>query len=151
MKSMVFTGICAAVLALALPAMAQDGNIEFGDDTSLFANDGECDDPRFTGPGVGSNLDWTSVGNDATDCRASVKAGARYWFGATSIIIPDCSAVDFGADGGDYANDDACDDPRFVHPEKLASSILLQSDLKQDATDCREICESGRLFLRPLK
>lgn len=49
--------------------------IEFGDDTSEWANDGECDDPRFVGTGVSANLSIADVMRDASDCRAMVEAG----------------------------------------------------------------------------
>ncbi len=46
-------------------AMAQD--IDFGDDSGAWPNDGECDDPRFEGPGVSEfGIDLYA---DATDCR----------------------------------------------------------------------------------
>ncbi|RMD94150.1 MAG: hypothetical protein D6811_03435, partial [Alphaproteobacteria bacterium] len=50
--------------------------IDFGDDASIYANDGECDDPRFEGPGMTSTplLD-TDRGHDASDCRAAYQAG----------------------------------------------------------------------------
>ena len=35
---------------LAGPAFAQ--SISFGDDSGDWAQDGECDDPRFEGPGM---------------------------------------------------------------------------------------------------
>ena len=50
--------------------------IDFGDDTSEWANDNECDDKRFTGPGMTATplLD-ADVGHDATDCRTAFEAG----------------------------------------------------------------------------
>jgi len=43
--------------------------IDFGDDTSDWARDGECDDPRFTGPGTHSIANIDDLRTDATDCR----------------------------------------------------------------------------------
>jgi len=48
----------------------------FGNNASEFANDGECDDRRFTGEGMTSTelLD-SDVSHDATDCRKAYYAG----------------------------------------------------------------------------
>lgn len=43
--------------------------INFGDDSSEWANDGECDDPRFRGPASATTLLPVDTGRDATDCR----------------------------------------------------------------------------------
>src|SRR5690606_22746633 len=76
---------------LAAPAMAQKldnkknpppvttttvtGDIDFGDDSSPWANDGECDDPRFEGSGSATELVDSDILKDATDCRAAYEAG----------------------------------------------------------------------------
>ena len=62
------------LLFLSLPAAAQD--VDFGDDASIFANDGQCDDGRFTGPGMTATalLD-SDIGHDASDCRQAWEAG----------------------------------------------------------------------------
>lgn len=49
--------------------------IDFGDNSSTFARDGECDDPRFTGPGVDNILVSSDEKADAQDCRAACFAG----------------------------------------------------------------------------
>ncbi|MCK2184067.1 hypothetical protein [Halomonas getboli] len=52
--------------------------IEWGDNTSRWANDGECDDPRFAGPGVHSlNVDEDRY-HDANDCRSLYDQGQVY-------------------------------------------------------------------------
>lgn len=48
---------------------------DFGDNTSEWANDGECDDPRFEGPGVADVLLDEDRGHDAADCRKLFDAG----------------------------------------------------------------------------
>ncbi len=52
------------------------GNIQWGNDSSRFARDGECDDKRFAGPGMTDTplLD-SDIQHDATDCRAAYNAG----------------------------------------------------------------------------
>ncbi len=44
-------------------------DIEFGDDSGEWANDGECDDPRFVGPGMTLMPPFDHERRDASDCR----------------------------------------------------------------------------------
>lgn len=54
----------------------EPGEVDFGDDASVFAMDGECDDPRFMGDGMTStSLLEEDIGHDATDCRTAYEAG----------------------------------------------------------------------------
>ncbi|WP_205254623.1 MULTISPECIES: hypothetical protein [unclassified Halomonas] len=54
------------------------GEIEWGDDGSQWSHDGECDDPRFAGPGVASgNIDADRF-HDASDCRSLYEQGRLY-------------------------------------------------------------------------
>ena len=57
------------------------------------------------------------------------------------------SQVDFGDDSGTWANDDECDDPRF-EGRGMTDTVLLDDDIRHDATDCREAYERGELTLR---
>lgn len=52
------------------------GSIQWGNDSSRYARDGECDDKRFTGSGMTSTplLD-SDIQHDATDCRAAYNQG----------------------------------------------------------------------------
>jgi len=51
-------------------------HIQWGDDVSEFARDGECDDMRFEGSGMTSTpLLVTDVQHDATDCRVAFRQG----------------------------------------------------------------------------
>jgi hypothetical protein len=43
--------------------------VEFGDDSSPWARDGECDDPRFEGEGMAAFTVPASLHHDAFDCR----------------------------------------------------------------------------------
>ncbi|WP_251977443.1 hypothetical protein [Salinicola avicenniae] len=52
--------------------------IEWGDNTSDWANDGECDDPRFSGPGVNAHNLAEDRYHDANDCRALYESGQIY-------------------------------------------------------------------------
>ena len=49
--------------------------IYFGVDSSEWANDGECDDPRFAGEGMAATLLDEDINRDASDCRAGVERG----------------------------------------------------------------------------
>ncbi|WP_394180264.1 hypothetical protein [Yoonia maritima] len=122
------------------PVMAQ--NINFGDDSSQWANDGECDDGRFTGPGLTSTpLLQEDVLGDAADCKAAFDAGRLTLAGVAAD-----GTIDFGNDSGQWANDQECDDMRFAGPG-MTSTPLLQEDIMRDATDCRTAFNAGSLTL----
>ena len=111
--------VLALVLAggLAAPAMAQKldnkkngpaatvstSDIDFGDDSSQWANDGECDDPRFAGSGSAAELVDADIRKDATDCRAAYEAGTVTLDegGAAPASTAD---IDFGDDSGEWTN-----------------------------------------------
>ena len=123
---------------------------DYGSDTSKWANDGECDDPRFTGAGVDKKLLDDDLNSDATDCKVAVDAGTatirevytpEYAAGAPY----DSSGIDFGDNTSDYADDEICDDPRFEGPK--AASILLEDDTKHDSADCKAAYEAGGIVL----
>ena len=125
--------------------------IDFGDDSSQWANDGECDDPRFEGQGMHGILLDEDLKRDASDCRAAFASGAIRLKEPAAAATPaasvaHASGIDFGDDSGQWANDGECDDPRFrgtgMH------GILLNSDLRKDATDCRTLFERGQLGFR---
>lgn len=124
-------------------ASADDvGTPDFGDDASDWANDGECDDPRFTGVGMtGTRLLDEDIGHDATDC------GAAWDRGELRLVGDFGGEPDFGDDEGAWAHDDECDDPRF-EGEGMTTTELLQEDILHDATDCRLAWEAGTIELR---
>ena len=51
-------------------------DIDFGDNSSDWAGDGECDDPRFAGRGMASTLLEEDRLHDADDCRELFSQGA---------------------------------------------------------------------------
>lgn len=53
-------------------------DIEWGDDGSQWANDDECDDPRFAGPGAHETNVAEDRYHDATDCRTLYERGQVY-------------------------------------------------------------------------
>ena len=59
-------------------ASTQCDSIDFGDDTSKYANDSECDDPRFGGIGSADSLRMQNAWKDASDCRTQCLRGRIY-------------------------------------------------------------------------
>lgn len=114
--------------------------VQYGDDTSQFARDGQCDDMRFFGrPMNGMILIEDDILHDATDCRKLAEAGLISYWGDVPL--------DFGSDSGDYTRDGECDDPRFAGPG-MTDTPLLQEDILADATDCKAAYDAGKLRLR---
>ncbi len=96
--------------------------IDFGDDSSEYANDGDCDDARFYDQSTLASYRRAHVMHDATDCRAAVTNGQ------VGLLL------DFGDDSGRFSRDGACDDHRFEGEGQ--SGFDIQDHAKQDATDC---------------
>jgi hypothetical protein len=61
---------------LEAQAATQCASIDFGTDTSQYANDGECDDIRFEGLTAASGLSAENTRADAADCRQLCERGA---------------------------------------------------------------------------
>jgi hypothetical protein len=107
--------VCAifALAMIASPAAAQD--IDFGDDSGEYASDGECDDPRFTGPGTPTSLSVEHTLRDATDCRRLFGIGAiRLVRQKGEASVAECAAINFGDNSSRWANDgerSGCADP----------------------------------------
>ena len=129
-------GIAGAWLALCLglPTSSLHAQPDFGDNTSQWANDGECDDPRFEGEGAADTLLDGDRGHDATDCRKLFNNGRIALRKATAATN---DAIDFGDDENEWARDGECDDPRFAGEGSAAT--LLEADAYHDATDCRTL------------
>ena len=69
-------GDTGALSEADLQARAPASSVDFGNDSSEWSNDGECDDPRFRGPGMTATpvLDEDTRA-DASDCRAAYERG----------------------------------------------------------------------------
>jgi hypothetical protein len=129
------------------PAPQAVGGINFGDDTSEWARDGECDDRRFTGSAMATALGWENSGRDATDCRSLVDAGrVRLWVMADALAATQCGSLNFGDDSSEFAMDGECDDMRFEGPGM--AGIVNTDNTLRDATDCRQYCAYGVIALR---
>ena len=86
------------------------GDIDFGDDLSDWANDGECDDPRFSGTGMASSLMDEDALHDASDCQSLYAANDIIFFGD---ILDDGGNIERGVlefsdevleDGGEFVD-----------------------------------------------
>ena len=121
------------------------GQVDFGDDTSQWSNDGECDDPRFSGAGVAETLLEIDRGHDASDCRSLFQAGAIQLAGGSSSVAPETGQLNFGDNSSQWSNDGECDDPRFIG-EGMASQLLAQ-DIARDATDCQTLFDAGNIAI----
>ncbi|MDB5613762.1 MAG: hypothetical protein JWQ22_1415 [Devosia sp.] len=124
---------------------------DYGGDWSEWADDGECDDLRFEGPGADKKLLSEDMSGDATDCKALEATGEVT---IRTVYTPehaagapyDGSDIDFGDNTSSYADDDQCDDPRFEGPG--AAATLLDSDLSHDSADCKAAFEAGTIVMR---
>jgi hypothetical protein len=121
------------------------GDIDFGTDTSPWAMDGECDDPRFFGPGMAASPQDSDVLADATDCMTLYQSGMVDIIEGSGTQPQPSLALDFGTDTSPWSNDGECDDPRFFG-EGMAAQPQ-DSDLFADATDCRTLFEAGLISL----
>lgn len=159
---------CAAAWIDGTIALAQSNplrvlGVDFGDNSSPWAYDGECDDPRFQGSGmVHATPVETDLYRDAADCSALYVDGSiellnsdvDIAFEPASAVEPEPLAVvsldgiDFGDDRSQWALDGECDDPRF-DGIGMTPTILLEEDAYHDATDCREQFALGRIVLAP--
>ena len=120
-------------------------DIDFGDDTSEWANDGECDDPRFEGTGSAAETLDADIRKDATDCRAAYEAGTVTLVEGGDTPVATARDIDFGDDSSEWANDGECDDPRFSGTGSAAET--LDADILKDATDCKAAYDAGTVTL----
>ncbi len=119
--------------------------IDFGNNSSEWANDGECDDPRFSGPGSATTLLDVDLGRDANDCRSLLQQGQVQYVGEGGQSGGKNVGIDFGNNTSEWANDGECDDPRFGGPGVAA--VLLDEDLGRDANDCRSLLANGQIYV----
>ena len=118
--------------------------IAFGDDTGLWPNDEECDDPRFDGEGRSDVSLRTQVLHDMTDCVTAYEKGdAEGRFSLT--IVPDDPLIEFGDDTGRWSFDGECDDPRFDGDGM--SEFPSKDHLQRDAVDCYREYVAERVVL----
>ncbi|MDR0780730.1 MAG: hypothetical protein LBF16_08560, partial [Pseudomonadales bacterium] len=61
--------------ARSTPGAVNAKSRSFGDDASRWARNGECDDPRFSGPGAARKLAQVDRFHAATDCSSLYRSG----------------------------------------------------------------------------
>lgn len=110
------TGFLMA-MTLTAPALAQDNSCR-------WANDGECDETRYSGTGA------CPTGTDTNDCRAEAQAWQRLW-----SAVPADIRTRLGDDSCRWAHDLECDDARFGGTGACADGT--------DASDCRALAIGG--------
>ena len=103
--------------------------IDFGDDSSVWNNDGECDDPRFVGPGMGLTSVDEYIQRDATDCRELSEAG-RVSLGPMAEVTRDTLGTP--AQGSVTLSSGFVPDPHTVEVE--AGGQLDAADFGPDCT-----------------
>jgi len=59
----------------AVSAGTKSLTLDFGDDSGTYANDGECDDSRFSGEGRSALTSDSHIKKDAADCIAAYQQG----------------------------------------------------------------------------
>jgi len=139
------TALAALIFASGGVAQAQDG-IDFGNDDSSWSNDGECDDPRFEGSGMASSLNRETIGKDATDCRTLLEEGSIAY--SSVQYDPDLTSfngIELGDNSSDWANDNVCDDPRFIG-ENMSVSPMRALTLADTLPDPVETSYDGIEF-----
>lgn len=135
-----FLLVALAFLIFYIATLGDTGSVlDFGDDSSALALNGECTDIRFRGPGMGSIGSEAAIANDASDCAGLFAAGNIFL--SSDEATQAMTLINFGDDEGSWPEDGECDDPRF-EGEAVAFGA---EDMYHDATDCRTLLYQGRL------
>lgn len=139
-----WTGMPSGASSSVSLVSSSDG-IEWGDNTSQWANDGECDDPRFIGEGAHSlNVDEDRY-HDAADCQRLYEQG-QIVLASNGDTASSASDIQWGDDTSQWSNDGECDDPRFAGPGVNGNNLA--EDRYHDATDCQRLYEQGQIYLQ---
>lgn len=131
--------VVVALAFLAPLSVAPAYAVDFGNNSSQWAYDGECDDPRFVGAGMDEILLDEDAYADAADCQALYQKGIIQLRGSNTKS----SGGNFGDNASQWAYDGECDDPRFTGPG--VDEILLDEDRGHDAADCQALYNTGRI------
>jgi len=114
-----------AAMALAALTAVTTPTVAFAQaNTCQWANDNECDEPRYNGTGACQD------GTDANDCRAEASALQRLM-----DAVPSQIRTQLGTDTCRWAHDAECDDPNFGGTGACQPGT--------DASDCRALAIGG--------
>ena len=141
--------------SLMLMPHASAQSFSFGDNDSEYAHDGECDDPRFAGPGMANSPSYADIAHDAADCSDLYYDDLVYFYQDLELFEDETSNNDddfydveesdeFGNNTSGYAHDGECDDPRFYGSGM--ASVLSDNDIANDAADCRQQYIQGNIY-----
>jgi hypothetical protein len=121
--------------------------VDLGDNTGPYADDGECDDPRFRGPGMATPPFSPDLeGHDAADCQYHLARGFVRHVLADGLFEGEADGIDFGDNSGSAVNDGECDDGRFEGPG--VSTVTDGANDRRDAFDCRVNFEDRTIVLK---
>ena len=121
--------LITAELLRQLKPEALPGDEALGDDSSKWALDGECDDPRFEGEAMADGLVVGDRHRDATDCGRALLDGTATFRSFTKFEL--------GGDSGDWSQNGVCNDPRFVPDPGFPDAVKTVAGAEgQDASDC---------------
>ncbi|MEO0359314.1 MAG: hypothetical protein AAF386_13710 [Pseudomonadota bacterium] len=138
---------CVALVCASLGTVSAAQSPSFGNDSSDFANDGECDDQRFIGNGMATSLSLENIGKDASDCSALFLDGQlKLVSESAGRAATQCNKINFGDNTSDWINDGECDDARFGG--RGMASDLNWTNVFRDANDCRMACDAGTIWRR---
>ena len=146
---MLRTLILGVALVAGASAVNAQSTVKYGDNASEWANDGECDDRRFKGPGMSNSSGFLSddIGHDADDCKEQFDLGrVEVWLESKARAATQCSAIKFGDNSSEWSDDGECDDMRFEG--RGSADSVVPDDTGKDANDCRALCEQSMIFLR---
>ena len=142
-------GQCVLLGFFLAPVMAVGQVLDFGNDSSQWALDGECDDPRFQGSGMATTLLDQDRLSDATDCRLlfnqghiTLRGGDANTFETSSgtgffvspnghiltnhHVIDDCRAVQINTNGERHS-------VSIIAEDRVNDLALLKSELNPSA------------------
>lgn len=138
-----FSKIALVLAAIAPFTVAPAMAINFGNNSSEWAYDGECDDPRFVGQGMATTLLSEDAFADASDCKSLYNKGMIVLRGSGGTKT---TGSRFGDNSSRWSNDGECDDPRFYG--RGMADTLLDEDLGRDANDCMALYNAGQIDWR---
>jgi|GEM_PF-2494677 len=107
---------------------AEPTTLDFGDDSSEWSHDGECDDPRFHGYGMASTTVEADALRDATDCRAAFNKGS-----ITLLDMPMPSQPANRGSGTTLTSQRAPYPAEPTSPEYLAGKVEVASNCPENA------------------
>ena len=126
--------LLAVFLSILVASIASGQAIDFGDDTSEWAIDGECDDPRFDGPGAAKKRLEEDRSRDASDCLTLFGAGQVRFVGDGAELFGALAV----ADGDDLSYGGVSE----AASQEEADSMALR-ECRRVAADCSVVARYG--------